>query len=23
VAQLGSAGALGVTEYTKQKYCNN
>jgi len=23
VAQLGSAGALGVTEYTNQKYCNN
>ena len=23
VAQLGSAGALGVTDYTNQKYCNN
>ena len=23
VAQLGSAGALGVTEYTNQMYCNN
>ena len=21
VAQLGSAGALGVTDYTNQKYC--
>ena len=23
VAQLGSADALGVTEYTNQMYCNN
>ena len=22
VAQLGSAGALGVADYTNQKYCN-
>ena len=22
-AQLGRAGALGVIEYTNQKYCNN